>query len=46
MRDKENGIIRDVRIACLNLNTTAERMTVTQKLLEYSNQAYALAEAR
>jgi outer membrane protein len=46
VRDKENEIIRDVRIAWLNLNSAAQRMTVTQELLEHSNQAYALAEAR
>ncbi|MHB8523029.1 MAG: TolC family protein [Limisphaerales bacterium] len=46
LRDQENNIIRDVRIAWLNTNYTFERLGLTAKLLESANQAYDLAQAR
>jgi outer membrane protein len=46
LRDAENNVIRDVRLAVLNLNYAAERMTLTAQLLESANQALELAQAR
>jgi outer membrane protein len=46
VRDEENNIIRDVRIAVLNLNYAAERMTLTAKLLASANEAFELAQER
>ena len=39
-------MIRDVRVAVLNLNYAAERMTLTDQLLESANEAFELADAR
>jgi outer membrane protein len=46
LRDEEDNVIRDVRIAALNLNNAAERLEVTAQLLESANEAYELADAR
>ena len=46
LRNAEDNVIRDVRIAVLNLNYAAERMTLTAQLLESANQAFELAQAR
>jgi outer membrane protein len=46
LRDKENEVIRDVRIAFLNLNKAHEKIAVTEKLLQHAIQTYALAEAK
>lgn len=46
LRDEENNVVRDVRIALLNVNYAQERLTLTGKLVESSTQAYNLADAR
>jgi outer membrane protein len=44
--DLENRVIRDVRVAYLNANTAADRMTLTQELLAQAEQALDLAQTR
>ena len=39
-------MIRDVRIAALNLSYAAEQMKLTAELLASANQAFELAQAR
>ncbi len=46
LRDAENNVIRDVRIAGLNLSYAAERLTLTEQLLASANEAFDLATAR
>jgi outer membrane protein len=46
LRDAENNVIRDVRIAALNLSYAAEQMTLTAQLLASANEAFDLAQAR
>ncbi len=46
LRDAENNVIRDVRIAALNLSYAAEQMTLTAQLLASANDAFDLAQAR
>ncbi len=46
MRELENNIIRDVRIAALSAATAYQRIDVTGRLLAHASQAYNLAEAR
>jgi len=46
LRDLEDNVTRDVRIAWLNLNNSRERLRTTQQLSRYANDAYQLAEAR
>jgi len=46
LRDAEDNVIRDVRIAALNLSYAAERVTLTAQLLDSANQAFELAQAR
>jgi len=46
LRDAENNVIRDVRIAVLNLSYAAEQMTLTAELLASANEAFDLAQAR
>jgi outer membrane protein len=46
LRDAENNVIRDVRIAALNLSYAAEQMKLTVELLASANQAFDLAQAR
>jgi outer membrane protein len=44
--DLENRVIRDVRVAYLNANTAADRMTLTQELLTQAELALDLARTR
>jgi outer membrane protein len=44
--DLENRVARDVRVAYLNANTAADRMTLTQELLVNAEQALDLAQTR
>ncbi len=44
--DLENRVIRDVRVAYLNANTAADRMTLTQELLSQAELALDLAQTR
>ncbi len=46
LRDAENNVIRDVRVAVLNVNYAVERMALTAQLLESANEAFDLAQAR
>ena len=46
VRDAENNVIRDVRIAALNVNLAAQRMDLTAQLLASANEAFDLAQAR
>ncbi|HLK67297.1 MAG TPA: TolC family protein [Bryobacteraceae bacterium] len=44
--DLENRVIRDVRVAYLNANTAADRMTLTKELLDQAEQSLDLAKTR
>lgn len=46
LRDEENNLVRDVRIARLNVDYSLERLQLTAKLLEHSNKAFNLAKTR
>jgi outer membrane protein len=46
LRNAQNNVIRDVRIAVLNVNYAAERMALTEQLLESANEAFDLAQGR
>jgi outer membrane protein len=44
--DRQNGIIRDVRIAYLNAATAYDRMALTQELLQQAKLAMDLSQSR
>jgi outer membrane protein len=46
VRDIQNRISRDVRTSWLNASNAYERLSVTRQLLEQSNLALTLAQAR
>jgi len=46
LRDMENNVVRDVRIAWLNAQNAFDRYRITRALLENARQSYSLAEAR
>jgi outer membrane protein len=46
LRDLEDNIIRDVRIAWLNTQNSFDRYRITGQLLENARQSYDLAQAR
>lgn len=46
LRDVENQIARDVRIAWLNANTAFQRLGLTDQLLDQASQALDLAQSR
>jgi outer membrane protein len=46
LRDLQNRIVRDVRMAWLNANSAFERLSVTQQLLDQANQSLDLAQSR
>jgi outer membrane protein len=46
VNDLENRVVRDVRVAYLNANTAADRMTLTQELLDQAKLALDLAQTR
>jgi outer membrane protein len=46
LRNLEDAVARDVRIAWLNLNNARERLRTTEQLSRYADNAYQLAEAR
>ncbi len=46
LRDEENELVRDVRIARLNVDYARERLQLTAKLLEHSHKAFDLAKTR
>jgi outer membrane protein len=46
LRDAENDIIRDVRVAWLNLNDANAQLRTTKELVAHASEAYDLAESR
>jgi outer membrane protein len=46
LRDLQDRIVRDVRTAWLNANSGFQRLSVTQQLLNETNQALDLAQSR
>lgn len=46
VKDLENRIVRDIQVALLNVNTSAERTELSRRLLEQASQALELAQAR
>jgi outer membrane protein len=46
LRDLENNVVRDVRIAWLNAQNAFDRLRITAQLLENTKQSYELAQAR
>ena len=46
LRSLEDNVIRDVRIAWLNLNNARERLRTTEQLVNHANDAFELAQAR
>jgi len=46
VRDSENLVTRDVRVAWLNANTAFQNLAVTSQLLDQANNALDLAQAR
>jgi outer membrane protein len=46
LRDQEDNVIRDVRVAWLNAQNAFERYRITGRLLENAQQSYDLAQAR
>ncbi|MBU6401804.1 MAG: TolC family protein [Verrucomicrobia bacterium] len=46
LRDQENTIARDVRVAWLNTNYAFDRLDLTAQLLATANQAFNLAQTR
>ena len=46
LRDEENTVVREVRIAALNLTNAGERVDIAEGLLDQSRKTYALADAR
>jgi outer membrane protein len=46
LRDLQDRIVRDVRMAWLNANSGYQRLSVTRQLLDQANQALDLAQSR
>lgn len=46
LRDLEDNVIRDVRLAWLNSQNAFERLQITEHLLENARQSFSLAQAR
>jgi outer membrane protein len=46
LRDLQDRIVRDVRTAWLNANSAFQRLSVTQQLLDQTNQSLDLAQSR
>jgi outer membrane protein len=46
VRDLQDRIVRDVRIAWLNANSAYQRLSVTNQLLDQANQSLNLAQSR
>ncbi len=46
LRDEENNVVREVRLARMNVDYSFERLGLTAKLLEHARQAFELTEAR
>jgi outer membrane protein len=46
LRDLENNVVRDVRLAWLNAQNAFDRLRLTGRLLDNAKQSYELAQAR
>jgi outer membrane protein len=46
LRSLEDNVIRDVRIAWLNLNNARERLRTTEQLVNHATEAFELEQAR
>jgi len=46
VRSLEDNVIRDVRIAWLNVNTARQQLQTTEDLVRHATEAFTLAEAR
>ena len=46
LRTVEDNVIRDVRIAWLNVNNALEQLHTTEQLLKHATEAFELAHAR
>jgi outer membrane protein len=46
LRDLENNVVRDVRIAWLNAQNAFDRLRITGQLLDNAKQSFDLAQAR
>jgi outer membrane protein len=46
LRDLENNVVRDVRVAWLNSQNAYDRYVITGQLLDNARQSYTLAQAR
>jgi outer membrane protein len=46
LRDVENNLIRDARVAWLNAQNALDRLTISQDLLAEARKTYSLAESR
>jgi len=46
LRDEENNIVRDVRIAWLNAQNAFERLRITGQLVDNASRSFDLAQAR
>jgi outer membrane protein len=46
LRDEENNVIRDVRIAWLNAQNAFDRLRITLQLVENASRSFDLAQAR
>jgi outer membrane protein len=45
LRSLEDNVIRDVRIAWLNLNNARDRLRTSEQLVNHANEAFELAQA-
>jgi outer membrane protein len=46
LREAENNVVRDVRLALVAVQTAYKRLTTTRQLLKNANQSFELAQAR
>ncbi len=46
LREAENNVVRDVRVARVAAQTSYQRLSTTRQLLKHASQAYELAQAR
>ncbi len=46
LRDAEDNVARDVRVAWLGANTARQRLRTTERLLQHATEAFNLAQAR
>lgn len=46
LREAEDNVVRDVRLALVAVKTAYERLSTTRQLLKHASEAYELAQAR